>query len=78
MRQMANDLQAVVKGGQARLGRQLGSDSDLREAIREGFPHAVLQEVMRASGLTLQRLASALDLLPAAYSAAATGATGPL
>lgn len=44
------------------MGRLLRSDSDLREAIREGFPHAVLQEVMRASGLTLQELAAALDL----------------
>jgi putative toxin-antitoxin system antitoxin component (TIGR02293 family) len=61
---MANDLRAVVRelGGERTLGRPLGSDSDLREAIREGFPHAVLQEVMRASGLTLQELATALDL----------------
>jgi len=61
---MANDLQAVVKelGGARTLGRPLGTDSDLREAIREGFPHAVLQKVMRASGLTLEELASALDL----------------
>jgi putative toxin-antitoxin system antitoxin component (TIGR02293 family) len=61
---MANDLRAVVKelGGARTLGRPLGTDSDLREAIREGFPHAVLQNVMRASGLTLEELASALDL----------------
>lgn len=44
------------------LGRSLSSDSDLREAIREGFPHAVLEQVLRASGLTLQELATALDL----------------
>jgi putative toxin-antitoxin system antitoxin component (TIGR02293 family) len=61
---MANDLRAVVQelGGERTLGRRLGTDSDLREAIREGFPHAVLQKVMRASGLTLQELATALDL----------------
>src|SRR5579863_10711541 len=61
---MANDLQAVVKelGGARTLGRPLGTDSDLREAIREGFPHAVLEELMRASGLTLKELAQALDL----------------
>jgi putative toxin-antitoxin system antitoxin component (TIGR02293 family) len=61
---MANDLRAVVKelGGARTLGRPLGTDSDLREAIREGFPHAVLQKVMRASGLTLEELATALDL----------------
>jgi putative toxin-antitoxin system antitoxin component (TIGR02293 family) len=61
---MANELRAVLKelGGERVLGRPLASDSDLREAIREGFPHAVLREVMRASGLTLQELATALDL----------------
>jgi putative toxin-antitoxin system antitoxin component (TIGR02293 family) len=44
------------------LGRALASDRDMREAIREGFPHAVLEELMRASGLTLKELAHALDL----------------
>jgi len=34
----------------------------MREAIREGFPPAVVEELMRASGLTLKELASALDL----------------
>lgn len=61
---MADNFRAVVRelGGERVLGRPLASDSDLREAIRDGFPHAVLQEVMRASGLTLQELATALDL----------------
>jgi len=64
IRQMANELRAVLRelGGKRALGRSLANDADLREAIREGFPHAVLQEVMRTSGLTLQELASALDL----------------
>jgi len=44
------------------LGRTMTSDRDLREAIREGFPHAVLEELMRASDLTLKELAGALDL----------------
>jgi putative toxin-antitoxin system antitoxin component (TIGR02293 family) len=34
----------------------------MREAVREGFPPAVVEELMRASGLTLKELASALDL----------------
>jgi putative toxin-antitoxin system antitoxin component (TIGR02293 family) len=38
------------------------NDRDLREAIREGFPHAVLEELMRGAGLTLKELADALDL----------------
>ncbi len=61
---MANELKAVLRelGGARALGRSLTSDRDLRQAIREGFPHAVVQEVMRSSGLTLQELADALDL----------------
>ena len=63
---MANELQAVVKelGGQQILGRTLASDRDLREAIREGFPAAVVEELMRASGLSLKELAQSLDLSP--------------
>jgi putative toxin-antitoxin system antitoxin component (TIGR02293 family) len=61
---MVKELQAVVEelGGEQTLGRTLSSDSDMREAIREGFPPAVVEELMRASGLTLRELASALDL----------------
>src|SRR5882724_4573804 len=65
-RQMANEFQAVLRelGGKRVLGRALASDRDMREAIREGFPHAVLEELMRASELTLKELADALDLSP--------------
>lgn len=61
---MVNEWQAVVKqlGGKTALGRRLSTDSDLREAIREGFPHAVLDKLMHLSGLTLKELAEALDL----------------
>jgi len=63
---MTNELRAVVHelGGERTLGRVLSSDRDLREAIREGFRPAVIQELMRASGLTLKELAVALDLSP--------------
>jgi putative toxin-antitoxin system antitoxin component (TIGR02293 family) len=63
---MVNELRAVVEelGGKQTLGRALSSDHDMREAIREGFPAAVVEELMRASGLTLRELASALDLSP--------------
>ena len=66
MRQMATELQAVVKelGGHQTLGRTLSNDRDLREAIREGFPPAVVEELMRASGLSLKELAESLDLSP--------------
>jgi putative toxin-antitoxin system antitoxin component (TIGR02293 family) len=36
----------------------------MREAIREGFPPAVIENLMRASGLTLKEVAGALDLSP--------------
>ena len=36
----------------------------MSEAIREGFPTAVVEELMLASGLTLKELADALDLSP--------------
>jgi len=63
---MLNQLQAVVQelGGKQALGRNLSSEQEMREAIREGFPPAVVEELMRASGLTLKELASALDLSP--------------
>jgi putative toxin-antitoxin system antitoxin component (TIGR02293 family) len=63
---MVDELRAVVQelGGEQTLGRALSSDGDMREAIREGFPPAVVEELMRASGLTLKELASALDLSP--------------
>ena len=63
---MARQLQAVIEelGGKQTLGRSLATEDDLRKAIREGFPPAVVEELMRASGLTLKELASALDLSP--------------
>src|SRR3989442_5464631 len=61
---MANEWQAITKelGGRRALGRVVADDSDLREAIREGFPPAVVKELMAASGLTLKELADSLDL----------------
>ncbi len=63
---MVNELRAVVKelGGRTVLGRNLASQRDLCEAIREGFPPAVVEELLQASGLTLKELAEALDLSP--------------
>lgn len=63
---MANELQAVVRelGGSHTFGRALSTDRDLREAIRQGFPHKVVEELMQSSGLTLKELADALDLSP--------------
>jgi len=65
-RQMVNELHAVIKelGGRTTLGRKLTTVSELKEAIREGFPPGVVEQLMRASGLTLKELAEALDLSP--------------
>ncbi|MGA2377114.1 MAG: antitoxin Xre/MbcA/ParS toxin-binding domain-containing protein [Candidatus Sulfotelmatobacter sp.] len=63
---MVNELRAVVKelGGRTVLGRTLNNQRDLCEAIRTGFPPAVVEQLMRASSLTLKELADALDLSP--------------
>ena len=63
---MVDELRAVVKelGGRNVLGRNLATQHDLCQAIRDGFPPAVVEELMRASGLTLKELADALDLSP--------------
>jgi putative toxin-antitoxin system antitoxin component (TIGR02293 family) len=63
---MVNEWQGVVKqlGGRQTLGRALSNDADLRDAIREGFPPAVIEKLMHFSGLTLKELADALDLSP--------------
>jgi putative toxin-antitoxin system antitoxin component (TIGR02293 family) len=60
------ELRAVVAelGGRRALGRNFSSDNDMREAIRDGFPPAVVEKLMSTSGLTLKELASALDLSP--------------
>jgi putative toxin-antitoxin system antitoxin component (TIGR02293 family) len=64
-RQMANELQAVGEklGGRRTLGT-LANEADMRAAIRQGFPHGALEQLMRASQLTLKELAAALDLSP--------------
>jgi hypothetical protein len=83
---MVNELRAVVAelGGRRALGRSFTSDRDMREAIRDGFPPKVVEELMIASGLTLKELAASLDLSPRSPAAAAenlhsmnrTGSTG--
>lgn len=51
-------------GGEAVLGTGLRSPEDLRDAIRNGFPAGVIAAVMRAVDLTLDELASSLNLSP--------------
>jgi putative toxin-antitoxin system antitoxin component (TIGR02293 family) len=63
---MVNELSAVVEelGGEVIFGRRLSTPSDLQDAIREGFPQTVVEEVMRAAGISVKELASILDLSP--------------
>jgi putative toxin-antitoxin system antitoxin component (TIGR02293 family) len=63
---MVNELHAIVAelGGRQALGRNISTERDLREAIREGFHPGVVDRVMRAAGLNLKELADALDLSP--------------
>lgn len=63
---MSPQLQNVIDelGGRQALGRSLTTEEDVREAIREGFPPAVVEELMRAASLTLKELSTALDLSP--------------
>ncbi|HXN49910.1 MAG TPA: antitoxin Xre/MbcA/ParS toxin-binding domain-containing protein [Bryobacteraceae bacterium] len=63
---MAHELQAVIAelGGKKALGRTLRTDTDLRTAIREGFPQKVVGSVMRSADLTLAELSATLDLSP--------------
>lgn len=63
---MVNELHAIVEelGGETTLGRALSTERELRSAIREGFPQAVVGKVMDSTGLTLKELAATLDLSP--------------
>ncbi len=61
---MVNELNAVVKelGGELVLGRHLRTPADLQNAIRDGLPQTVVEEVMQAAGISLKELAATLDL----------------
>jgi len=61
---MVNELRAVVEelGGEPVMRRSLRTETDLQNAIREGFPQTVVEELMRAAGITLKELAESLDL----------------
>jgi putative toxin-antitoxin system antitoxin component (TIGR02293 family) len=63
---MVNETRAVVEelGGEAVLGQPFNTATDLQDAIRRGFPQAVVEEIMHAAGLTLKELAASLDLSP--------------
>jgi putative toxin-antitoxin system antitoxin component (TIGR02293 family) len=49
-------------GGETALGRPVHTVDDMSAVIREGFPRAAVQALVKASGLTLEEVASCLDL----------------
>jgi putative toxin-antitoxin system antitoxin component (TIGR02293 family) len=61
---MVNELHAIISqlGGESVLRRRVRSDQDIQNAIREGFPPAVIEKVMHSAGLSLKELAQSLDL----------------
>jgi|SRR5215469_13371713 len=61
---MVDELNAVVceLGGEAGVGRIVRSSEDMSAAIREGFHHAAVQGLLESSGLSLQEIATSLDL----------------
>lgn len=61
---MVNEITSIVEelGGETALGRPVHTREDMKAAIREGFPKAVVQALVEASGLTLEEVASSLDL----------------
>jgi putative toxin-antitoxin system antitoxin component (TIGR02293 family) len=63
---MVDEIRAVLEelGGEAVLGHQLSTAADLQDAIREGFPQSVVEEVRKAAGISLKELGSILDLSP--------------
>lgn len=61
---MVNELTAIVDelGGESAFGRVVRTDEDMSTAIREGFPHSAVEGFLESSGLSLQEIASSLDL----------------
>lgn len=63
---MVNEVHAVAEelGGKPVLGRSLHTESDLQEAIREGFPQSAVEAVRGSARLTLGELAAVIGLSP--------------
>ena len=61
---MVNEVQAVAEelGGKTALGRCLHTESELQEAIREGFPQSSVEAVREAARLTLGELGAVIGL----------------
>lgn len=61
---MVNELTAIVSelGGESTVGRSIRTGEDMSAAIRQGFRHSVIDALVEGSGLTLQEVATSLDL----------------
>jgi putative toxin-antitoxin system antitoxin component (TIGR02293 family) len=64
MERMVNEITSIAEalGGETALGRPVHTIEEMKAVIREGYPHAVVQAFVAASGLTLEEVASSLDL----------------
>lgn len=61
---MVNELAVIAHelGGKAVLGRVIRTDQEMSAAIREGFSHSAVERFLESSGLSMQEIASSLDL----------------
>lgn len=61
---MVKELAAIVDelGGERVVGHRVRTGEEMSRAIREGFPHSVVDCFVRNSGLSLQEVARSLDL----------------
>jgi putative toxin-antitoxin system antitoxin component (TIGR02293 family) len=62
---MSTQTESIVSlwGGEKTLGRQIRSENDLIEALRQGLPYAALERLMETVKLSRSEVASAL-LIP--------------
>lgn len=62
---MSTQTESIVSlwGGEKTLGRQIRSENDLIEALRQGLPYAALERLMETVKLSRSEIASAL-LIP--------------
>ncbi len=61
---MVNELAIIVDelGGEFSLGRTVRTSEDMSTAIRAGFPVSAVERFHESSGLSIQEIASSLDL----------------
>src|SRR5258705_4890715 len=61
---MVNELTIIVDelGGESSFGKTVRTNEEMSTAIRAGFPHSAVERFLESSGLSMQEIASSLDL----------------